>query len=474
MIENELNFEFTARDRCAALDTEDPQYDGLTAVFAQRQNYNAIRTLDGARPSVNAVIRDGSLPLLGGSRILVDTEGQAPADDLVTIPYRGTDERGASISLCPDGAFIFLKAKDASRTITVKHSQNESGIRNVGGLDVKLSADAWYKLRLEDGHWVGVQETLPATTTTLGVVRVGQNLTITPDGVLSTSGVDANSVHKTGADTIGGEKTFTTNPITANTAPGVTLRQENIVRGINPSTELSCGDISLTDKNGRAVSKIYNRVTAVGQNETGVYVYNFVNPNANDPTSIRVGILPNGTTYTYAPTPSASARDNNIATTAWVADLLLPPGAVMYFATATAPKGFIVCDGSPISRSTYSALFNAVGVIYGAGNGSSTFNLPNLIGRFIEGSTAVGSYINAGLPDLTGAIWNIQYHGGLASNGVFTGSYHLGSIGNENDGPDYNMYWCNIQFNAHNSNSIYGSSATVQPPALTLLPCIKY
>ena len=46
-----------------------------------------------------------------------------------------------------------------------------------------------------------------------------------------------------------------------------------------------------------------------------------------------------------------------------------------------APSGYLICDGSAISRTTYSALFNVIGVSYGAGNGSTTFNLPNLKGK---------------------------------------------------------------------------------------------
>jgi microcystin-dependent protein len=62
--------------------------------------------------------------------------------------------------------------------------------------------------------------------------------------------------------------------------------------------------------------------------------------------------------------------------------MLCPPGAVMDFATATAPAGWLVCDGQEISRTTYAALFAAIGTTWGVGNGSTTFNAPNLINRF--------------------------------------------------------------------------------------------
>jgi len=58
-----------------------------------------------------------------------------------------------------------------------------------------------------------------------------------------------------------------------------------------------------------------------------------------------------------------------------------PPGAIMDFAGATAPAGWLICDGSAVSRVTYAALFGVVGTLYGTGDGSTTFNLPDCVGR---------------------------------------------------------------------------------------------
>jgi microcystin-dependent protein len=63
----------------------------------------------------------------------------------------------------------------------------------------------------------------------------------------------------------------------------------------------------------------------------------------------------------------------------------MPAGAVQPFARATAPAGWLVCDGSAVSRSAYPALWAAVGVTFGAGDGSTTFALPDLRGEFIRG-----------------------------------------------------------------------------------------
>jgi len=62
----------------------------------------------------------------------------------------------------------------------------------------------------------------------------------------------------------------------------------------------------------------------------------------------------------------------------------LPAGAVAYFAMSTAPSGWIKCNGAVISRTTYVNLFNAIGVAFGAGDGSTTFKLPDLRGEFLR------------------------------------------------------------------------------------------
>lgn len=62
-------------------------------------------------------------------------------------------------------------------------------------------------------------------------------------------------------------------------------------------------------------------------------------------------------------------------------DSIVPPGCVMEYAAANAPSGWLLCDGTAVSRTTYSALFGVIGTTYGVGNGSTTFNLPNLRGR---------------------------------------------------------------------------------------------
>ena len=66
----------------------------------------------------------------------------------------------------------------------------------------------------------------------------------------------------------------------------------------------------------------------------------------------------------------------------------VPIGAVNTFAMNSAPTGWLSCDGSLVSRATYSGLFSLVGTLYGVGNGSTTFSLPDLRGEFVRGFDA--------------------------------------------------------------------------------------
>jgi microcystin-dependent protein len=64
---------------------------------------------------------------------------------------------------------------------------------------------------------------------------------------------------------------------------------------------------------------------------------------------------------------------------------MVPAGAVVPFAGPAAPPGYLLCNGDPVSRTDYPALFAAIGTVPGSGNGATTFNLPDYRGRFLRG-----------------------------------------------------------------------------------------
>lgn len=72
----------------------------------------------------------------------------------------------------------------------------------------------------------------------------------------------------------------------------------------------------------------------------------------------------------------------------------IPTGTLHAFAGATAPSGYLMCDGSAVSRTTYAALFQVISTTYGAGNGSTTFTLPDLRGRVPVGAGTDGAAEN--------------------------------------------------------------------------------
>jgi microcystin-dependent protein len=69
---------------------------------------------------------------------------------------------------------------------------------------------------------------------------------------------------------------------------------------------------------------------------------------------------------------------------------MVPPGAIVPFAGAAAPTGWLLCYGQAVSRTTYAALFTAIGTGFGAGDGTTTFNLPDLRGRMALGLDNMG------------------------------------------------------------------------------------
>ncbi len=70
----------------------------------------------------------------------------------------------------------------------------------------------------------------------------------------------------------------------------------------------------------------------------------------------------------------------------------VPVGSVFWLATQTAPEGYLICDGSAVSRTEYADLFAAIGTTFGTGDGSTTFALPNLQAAFIRGAGSQNGY----------------------------------------------------------------------------------
>lgn len=93
---------------------------------------------------------------------------------------------------------------------------------------------------------------------------------------------------------------------------------------------------------------------------------------------------------TYVPLPLNASVLNEGTVSPSVAPGL-PAGSIVAYGGAAAPTGFLLCNGALVSRTTYAALFAVLGILYGAGDGSTTFGLPNLVQRFPLGKAASGT-----------------------------------------------------------------------------------
>lgn len=160
-------------------------------------------------------------------------------------------------------------------------------------------------------------------------------------------------------------------------------------------------------------------------------------------------------------------------------------GEVRWFAMSTPPDGWLVCNGASVSTSDYAALFAAIGKTFTPRLTSTdpdvenpeysdptVFLLPNLMGKVPWGtSSQVGTEMGAGLPNIKGTLNGISRMDNFQGEGVLhwnTTNYGFATA--EKNGPAAR----DIVFDASIGSSIYGKSDTVQPPALCLLPCIRY
>ena len=129
-----------------------------------------------------------------------------------------------------------------------------------------------------------------------------------------------------------------------------------------------------------------------------------------------------------APTAAAGTNTTQIATTAFVLSNGVPTGGLIMWSTASAPSGFLLCDGTAVSRTTYAALFAIIGTTFGAGDTTTTFNVPNYTNRMPYGTTigATGGSANAVVvshthtitdPGHTHTLTNLALHTDIVSGG---------------------------------------------------------
>jgi len=148
----------------------------------------------------------------------------------------------------------------------------------------------------------------------------------------------------------------------------------------------------------------------------------------------------------------------------------VPTGTVIYHAANTPPTDFIKANGAAISRTTYSDLFTSIGTTFGVGDGSTTFNVPDLRGEFPRGwddSRGIdsGRAFGSSQTDEFEAHYHLmQSSGGSQINGGVT-TYPFGMA--------YNSYYGTGAYDSKRSQTV-GGAAETRPRNIALLACIKY
>lgn len=122
----------------------------------------------------------------------------------------------------------------------------------------------------------------------------------------------------------------------------------------------------------------------------------------------------------------------------FVADYILPAGLMVPYTGGAAPSGWLLCDGSAVSRTTYARLFAAIGGTFGSGDNSTTFNLPDMRGRVpagrdnMGGSAAIrltsgGSGVDGSTVGASGGIQTITPTGTISGTQSIAHTHNLGS-----------------------------------------------
>ena len=145
-----------------------------------------------------------------------------------------------------------------------------------------------------------------------------------------------------------------------------------------------------------------------------------------------------------------------------------PPGTIIFHSASTAPSGYIKANGAIISRSAYSALFNTLGTTYGAGDGSTTFQIPDMRGQFPRGFDD-GAGVDSG-----------RTFGTSQSDAIVSHSHPIsvptvGSSGGDDASVPRWSAKTSIVYAAPTANTSNNSGSTeTRPKNIALLACIKY
>lgn len=165
-----------------------------------------------------------------------------------------------------------------------------------------------------------------------------------------------------------------------------------------------------------------------------------------------------GVDATGTPSSTTFFRGDNT----WAEVVGTPVGTVLFFASSTAPTNYLKANGAAISRTTYSSLFAVIGTTFGAGDGSTTFNLPDMRGYFPRGWADNGSVDS-------GRVFGSTQTDAFASHTHSAPLYFY-------DASQSNLFRASggANYKGDGVTSAAGSGTETRPKNVALLACIRY
>lgn len=280
------------------------------------------------------------------------------------------------------------------------------------------------------------------------------------------------TVHLAGAETLTGDKNFAGQLYMKSTSPAIRQSHSDLTAGTPPSSDITYGGLLTRDNLGAEIGGLIFVYRSSGVRRCQIGFPNSAGTGRIWPFAIEIAA--DDTSYATITTPPARDNSLKIATTAWVSANSLAVGDIVASLSATRVGGLLM-NGAAVSRTTYAALFTLIGTTFGAGDGRTTFNLPNARDRVLQGANGnLMALLAAGLPNITGS-FSIRGNQTNTPPGTTGAMYRSGTgLSAQNSSVEGGRESDNIVIDASRSSSIYGNSTTVQQSAIAVNYFIIY
>jgi microcystin-dependent protein len=299
-----------------------------------------------------------------------------------------------------------------------------------------------------------------STATTATTLATGRTIALTGD-VTGTTGAFNGSANVSAATTIA-NNAVTAGKIADNNVTTAKIANSNVTTA--KIADANVTTVKIADANVTTAKIAANAVTSSELANSAVATANIAN----------------------LAVTTAKIADGNVTLAKLVAavqEALVPAGAVQAFAMNSAPSGWLSANGSNVSRSVYANLFAAIGTTYGAGNGSTTFTLPDLRGYFVRGTgtnsdgTAAGGF-GQKLPDTlkshthTGTTASAGNHNHTINGNVIVGGGT--GVGGSGTGQSASRDTTFAGAHTHSITTNATGDAETRPKNIPMLYCIKF